>query len=955
MNVDSTWAHNPGMAMKAPPTGMYASIFDARLGSGETFGGTSTDGVHILAATQSDRFLMYNYATYSTTKDHGQVFNRRAIDGSTAHDTIFQATVVNDYMTYALRHTAHSGSFYATSASHTCAPASGSSSSNYEALSTSASATCSLRTKVALNSDASNSRVEGTASGYTCAAQTSGTCVGTVDLRIVSPTTLTMELSDTTLNRIVPTSDAGACSTTSLASAAYQTATVRVYADGLDVTSWATGMLVADTAIADFLVSPASSDSKRDRQDQVRGKAVGTTAVKLHAQPGAPTVSITVSDTLVLVSEVIAQVVTDLDWTSAAPGTVAHSSTTTAQVTLKQTFTAKPAGTSRGHYGYLFVRAFYDDGNSEEVHHEDLVPTVLTSNLILTAPGASDQHAGTSALTMYNSQTYRYMVTLSKTAVSECAEFSVQINTTRCDVSLGVGYPKILVVMPDPFAILFNISTNLNSRDLTPTNDGAAFSPFLNTDTVPTTDFRLIVYYDDGSSVDTFANEPDSVTSTIVYYSYDTSCATVDNGANTVTVVEGATCSEVDIGVNVTIGGALFVGRDTARVVRLQTLTTTAQAYPGGWNVHDAADLLPLPCNVGYEKYTLATQGTLDSSTVRTIGTNIVSYSSSDATVAGLEGANRVSAEGLTGTGAASYGGTVAEFRSGWSTWNSAGVTINAFTATVSRTYTASLYDYSASRWHSVPGGTTTSAAVAPALSTLSISGANTLNLEQNGTRATYFTLVYSRTGPDGAAVQFTFSDLDASTYSSWFDHADVVSYWAGTPSVIDVDSETGTLTLKQNYHNPVKVEAFICPSTAVDPNDGQPATHAGALSASAHTAAYLWANLKPAPEDVDVGTSSQGQILGTDQFAPFYYPSTSSDLYLHVVARPMAGKYLRSAELQIVLPDFAGLSSTDFTWYPTSSSWAPGIKTNPNFEETGARPGRVLKVSALHLSLIHI
>ena len=104
--------------------------------------------------------------------------------------------------------------------------------------------------------------------------------------------------------------------------------------------------------------------------------------------------------------------------------------------------------------------------------------------------------------------------------------------------------------------------------------------------------------------------------------------------------------------------------------------------------------------------------------------------------------------------------------------------------------------------------------------------------------------------------MQFTFSDLDASTYSSWFDHADVVSYWAGTPAVIDVDSETGTLTLKQNYHNPVKVEAFICPSASVD-GDGRPATHAGALAASANTAAYLWANLKPTAEDVDVGTSS--------------------------------------------------------------------------------------------------
>ena len=720
LSVDSTWEHNPGLEMKAGENGIYASIFDARLGS-DTFGGTNTDGIHLLAATQNDRFVMYNYDKGNNYNDHGQVFNRRAIDGSDAHDTDFHATVVNDYMTYALRNNAHSNSFYTVEASHTCAPAPGSSSSNYESLPTSALTTCSLRTKVALNSDASNSRVEGTASGFTCAAQSSGTCIGTVDLRIVSPTTLTMELSDTTLNRIVPTSSAASCSTTNLRNSAYQTASVRVYADDLDVTSWATGMQVANTAIATFMDSPGQFKGTRDRQDQVRGKAVGTTLVKLHDQPGAPTVSITVSDTLVTVSEVIAHVVTDIEWTSAAPGYVSHPSTTTAQVTLKQTFTAKPAGTSRGHYGYLFVRAFYDDGNSEEVQHEDIVPIVRTSNLILTAPEARDEHAGTSELTMYNSGTAQYMVTLAKTAISECAEFSVQVNTTRCGVPLGVGHPKILVVMPDPFAIQFNISTNLNARDLTPTNDGAAFSPFLNTFTVPTSDFRLVVFYDDGSSVDTFANEPDSVTSTILYYSYDASCATVDNDANTVTVVEGATCSEVDIGVNVTIGGALFVGRDTARVVRLQALTTTAQAYPGGWHVHDAADLLPLPCNVGYEKYTLATQGTLDSGTVGTISTSIVSYSSSDATVAGLEGANRVSAEGLTGTGAASYGGTVAEFQSGWSAWNSTGVTISAFTATVSRTYAPNLYNYGASRWNSVPGGTTTSAAVAPALSTLSI------------------------------------------------------------------------------------------------------------------------------------------------------------------------------------------------------------------------------------------
>ena len=196
----------------------------------------------------------------------------------------------------------------------------------------------------------------------------------------------------------------------------------------------------------------------------------------------------------------------------------------------------------------------------------------------------------------------------------------MQVNATRCGETIGTGFPKILVIMPNPFAIRFNISTNLNpALDLTPTNDGAAFAPFLGVDTVAESEFKLTVFFDDGSSVDTFANEPDSATTQIVYYSHDTSCATVNDDTNTVTVVEGATCSEVDISVNVTINGNVFVGRDTARVVRLLTLATTASAYPTSWHVGAAADLLPLPCNASYEKYTLLTQGALSTGTLRTI------------------------------------------------------------------------------------------------------------------------------------------------------------------------------------------------------------------------------------------------------------------------------------------------------------------------------------------------
>ena len=310
-----------GLVMGAS-NNIYASLFDARTGSGP-FGGTPTAGMFILAAEQSDRFLLYNYAPSASTQDHGRVYNRRAIDGSDNHDIDFQAVVVNDKMTYDQRNTAHSGQFYAAAASHTCAPATGSSSANYEALSPVPVTTCSLRTKIALGTDTANSRVEATATGYTCEGQPSGTCSGTVDLRIVSPQTLTIALSNPTLKRIVPTALAGGCSETNIANSAYQTTKVTVYADGLDVTSWATGLLVDDPSLAEFLAAPSAIGNGRDRQHLVRGKSPGTTFVKLHDQPGAVSAALTVDgSTLVQVTEVVANVITDVTWKSAAPGTI---------------------------------------------------------------------------------------------------------------------------------------------------------------------------------------------------------------------------------------------------------------------------------------------------------------------------------------------------------------------------------------------------------------------------------------------------------------------------------------------------------------------------------------------------------------------------------------------------------------------------------------------------------
>ena len=382
--------------------------------------------------------------------------------------------------------------------------------------------------------------------------------------------------------------------------------------------------------------------------------------------------------------------------------------------------------------------------------------------------------------------------------------------------------------------------------------------------------------------------------------------------------------------------------------MRLSTLTTTASAYPAGSSLGAAADLLPLPCDAGFEQFRLFTQGTLSTNTIRTISpSSVVSYASTNTAAAVRQGSDLVVAATGGSDGSAAFGSTAAEFENGWTTWNSNGVTINAFTATVYRTYDDTLYNYGASTWNSVPGGAKTAATVA-GMTAAQTTGAATLNLEKDATTSTTFSLRYTRTGPNNVAVSFIFSNVES--YSSWFDATDIVTYWAGTPSVLDV-STTGTLTLKQNYHNPVRVQSYICAGTGVD-SDGRPLSHADTYSANALVAAYLWADLSPGPEDVDLGTSPRLANVGqSDQYAPFYFLNNGVDpLLLHAVVRPKAGTYLRSAEFKIVLPDVTGLKSTDFEWV-SESEWT--VSANPNFEETGARPARVLKVVALHESTI--
>ena len=73
-----------------------------------------------------------------------------------------------------------------------------------------------------------------------------------------------------------------------------------------------------------------------------------------------------------------------------------------ASVVVESLFTRKPAGTTRGHYGYLFPRVIWSDGTTEEVLSDELSVVNLSPNVHVIPPGGTDNHTGDSNLYMYN-------------------------------------------------------------------------------------------------------------------------------------------------------------------------------------------------------------------------------------------------------------------------------------------------------------------------------------------------------------------------------------------------------------------------------------------------------------------------------------------------------------------------------------------------------------------------
>ena len=718
-----------------------------------------------------------------------------------------------------------------------------------DASGSSSGATCAIRPKVGAPPGESNGGVSVSVlpAAFTCAAQDGDSCASSANFRIKTPASVTVHTTDPTnsLDRIVSAASA-TCDGSDGNDTPYQSARVVVYADGADVTPLATGLHIptADASRGKFVrAAGAASWNSYEGQDAtlVRGKAAGTFAVKLYddaqlpTEDGtvtAPSVSIAVTDNAVYAVEKRAFVVTGLVWEANSDGTLIGDPSTKASgynfaqtpaeasfdttVVAEQVFRQRPVTGKKSHYGYLFNVITFNDTAEEEVLYGEMAVTTTSSNIRVTCAGTTckDDHAGND-LTLYNYYTNRYMVSISKSAITECVDGGLEVKWERCGVEVAKSYPVVHVKMPDPVGIEFKI---LNDGDrpggtnlfLTPA--GGAGAAFAGARASTTSKFQLTVQFRDFtadppfSEVTTYADAPneDGVLN-ITYRSLDTACATVDNDANELTVVQGATCHWVQIEVTITLSDKFtFVATDVARVVRASHVATLADAYPGGTtNIPPAATTRRLPCFASadasasqYERYTLRTYAWLEHeaaqnytiddlmhSTIFALRFDIsgfMDWNPSGTSDLGSEledgaGAdNRIGVKdpsGISGgatTGYAVFGAQSSEFASGaWVDFEH--IPVHSFKLhinpdVIARTFNSDTDTKWKTQHSTLPGD----------MDLAVINGANTFNREPEGTLVTTFAMKYTRADavPGGPSeVTFAFDDLMHSAYNSWFDY----------------------------------------------------------------------------------------------------------------------------------------------------------------------------------------
>lgn len=151
-----------------------------------------------------------------------------------------------------------------------------------------------------------------------------------VTARILVPSGVEISVADTTLNRIrgVECKESGEY--------AYQRTAVRVYGNGLDVTSLATNVSSSNSTVADF-VTPMTV---------LRGKSAGTATLKLFLGSSVESPEITVSDAETVATALRNRVITDVSWVEAPPASYTYPSKFSSSLLLRQVQLPLPAPAS---------------------------------------------------------------------------------------------------------------------------------------------------------------------------------------------------------------------------------------------------------------------------------------------------------------------------------------------------------------------------------------------------------------------------------------------------------------------------------------------------------------------------------------------------------------------------------------------------------------------------------
>ena len=796
----------------------------------------------------SGQFVVYDVENVGVLPYHaglgGAIYDTLKLSGEFATNT-FGATMITSYDLAAFHANA-----YASAAVTSC---------------TKVLSTDKFRTRVKSNSCDLEYYSDSTKSltfRVTSGEQTSGDIIS----KIVVPTDVRIEVSDTILNKIQSLDCNGVSDKYH-----YQTARVVVLADGLDVTPLATNIQSTNSFVIDL--------KQTDAHLFIRGKHSGEAELLLYHR-ATKSVKIQVTSSTVSVQSMTNRIITDIEYETRPPSSLPYSTSSQSSFLVRQILTQPPIGVTKAHYGYLYTKIIYSDGAEENIFGDEITTSSTSNNIVWTAPGESDTTV--SSLVISNDYSDRWMVSVAPNAVTECVDDSVKATWTRCGSNLMTRGVPMLINPPIPESISLNINENL----LTPMNDPATVSPFSLT---TSSSFTVYVTYDDGTVLSSFAGE-----SNVVYYVADDSCATVDNDANSMSIVEYSTCSSATVHVNVTFGDTVFQASDTVSVAVLSTVTTTMSAYPKGSS--DITDLYQIPCVSTYERGQLNTvvelsNGQKQSMSVTNSDTQTsINYVSSDSDVSyEYDGIVMVRS-----VGEATYG-SEAEL---WFPVSVHMKNVNIVPCVINIHNSDRDSNTYYTTWNLVEG--------------------TTISME-SGSSSTIAEVDF--TYEDASGIRFEYEDFfgGGKHYTPW----DILEFSSDNTNAIEVDNR-GRLTQHKNHYDKITITMNL-KCSQVDSWQRS-----------------VWSNLVPSTEDVDLGTYT------TNQYAPYYIPyipSPGSSVNLHLWARPKSNQYLRSLQIRVYLPTTMTSDGASFT-----ENTAVGYLTSYSFNQEGEQ---IMGLTAIHTSTI--